>query len=80
MRFKQFIDLSKFLKILSLKLFGNSCNWYIQCLYVIFADRFTCGESKIWLNIKRPQNIAKMLSANFLFVFMSLLTAAIVKK
>ena len=55
--FWDFPDLSKFPKILSLKLFGNS---YILSLLVIIALRFTCGESKIWEDIKMSQNIMKM--------------------
>ena len=47
-----------FPKILSLKLFGNWWgNSYISCLLLIIMIRFTCGERKIWQNIKKSQNI-----------------------
>ena len=38
--------------------FGNSC---IPCLQVIIVHRFTCGERKIWLNIKKSQNIMQVI-------------------
>ena len=28
------------------------------------AHRFTCGESKIWQNIKKSQNIMKMIAVS----------------
>ena len=32
---------------------------YVPCLKVIIAHCFTCGEKKIWENIKKSQNIMK---------------------
>ena len=64
MRFSHFSGFSYFPKILSLKSFRNSWgNSYIPCLYVIVTYRFTCGERKIWWNIRKSQNVMKMILA-----------------
>ena len=38
-------------------------NLYIPCLQVIIANRFTCGERKIWQNIEKSQNVMKLIEA-----------------
>ena len=58
MKFWDLLDISKFLKVLSLKSFDNS--WgilYILCFLRIITIRFTCGDTKILANIKMSQNI-----------------------
>ena len=66
-----------FFKILNLKSLGNS---YIPCLLLIITLCFTCGESNIWKNIRNFQNIMTMIGCKiFLLLFISLLTAPIVK-
>ena len=51
--FEVFLIFPNFLKMLSFKSFGNSwSNSYIPCLLLINMHRFTCGERKIWSNIK----------------------------
>ena len=55
-------------KLLSFKLLGNS---YILCLKIyyvwkgIIAHRFTCGERNIRWNIKKSQNIMKMIADHY---------------
>ena len=39
-------------------------NSYISCLLLIITLCFTCGERKIWLNIKKFQNIMSMIEDN----------------
>ena len=52
----------------------------MQCFLLIITFCFTCGEKKIWSNIKKPQNIMTMIVYVIFFCFfMSLLTAPIVK-
>ena len=49
------------------KSFGNSWgNSYIPCLQVIITYRFTCGERKICQNIKKSQNIMKVVVGLFI--------------
>ena len=58
MKFWDLLDISKFLKVLSLKSFDNS--WgilYILYFLRIITIRFTCGDTKILANIKMSQNI-----------------------
>ena len=38
-------------------------NLFIPCLLLIITLRFTCGERKIWSNIKKSQNIMTMIVA-----------------
>ena len=38
-------------------------NLLIPCLLLIITLRFTCGERKIWSNIKKSQNIMTMIVA-----------------
>ena len=46
---------------LSLKLFGNSWGFlYIPFLLLIITLRFTCGQKKIWSNIRKSQIILTM--------------------
>ena len=33
----------------------------MPCLLLVITLRFTCGEKKIWYNIKVSQNIMKMI-------------------
>ena len=48
----------KFPNILTLKSFGNSCgNSYIHFLVIIIQFRFTCGEKKLCLNVKKSTNV-----------------------
>ena len=45
-------------------LFGNlGGNSYIPWLLLIITLCFTCGESKIWLDIKKFQNTMIMIAA-----------------
>ena len=40
------------------------------------VHRFTCGENKIWLNIRESENIMKMICCKTFYLhFMSLLRA-----
>ena len=51
-------------KILSFKLFGDSWGTlYIPYLLLVIALRLTCGEKKIWSNIKKCQNIMTRIVA-----------------
>ena len=62
------------------KSFGNSCgNLHIPYLWVITAHRFTCGERKIWSNIRVSKYYENISLQNFLLNYMSLLTAKIFK-
>ena len=62
MKFWHFPDISLLYKIRSLKSFGSSWdNSYIPFLLLIITLCFTCGESKIWENIKKSQNFMKMI-------------------
>ena len=78
---KNFSFWEKDAKILSLKLFGNSWgDWCIPYLLLIITLRFTCCVRKFWPNIKNSQNAMTMIVCkNFLLIFVSLLTAPIVK-
>ena len=61
MNFKYFADISYFLKILSLELFGNLWyNSYKRCSSVIIAHRFTCGKRYFFNIIKKCENIMKL--------------------
>ena len=52
----------------------------MSCSVIMTALRFTCGEKKIWSNIKHSQNIMAMIFCNFfVLIFMSLLLFLIVK-
>ena len=49
-------------------------------LLLLIMLRFTFGEVKIYSTIKKSQNIMNMICLqNFILIFMSLLTALIVK-
>ena len=73
-KFWDFPDISFFSKIQSLKSLDNFWgNLYIPCFLLIIAFRFTCGERKIWQNIKKSQNITKLLSTKFSFAFTALI-------
>ena len=73
-----FWDFPDITKALNFKPFGNLWgNSYISCLLQIITLHFTYGERKIWSNIKILKNIFFMQS--FSFLFMSLLTAQIIK-
>ena len=62
MKFSDFPDHFYFPKVLSFKSLSNLWdNSYIPCLLLIIALSFTCGEKKVWQNIKRCQNIMKMI-------------------
>ena len=51
-----------FPNFLSLKSSVNSTgNSYIPCLLLIIKLRLTCGETKIWSDIKKSQNIMNMI-------------------
>ena len=64
------VDLAKFLRTpVSIEHLRSTC---IPCLLVIITLRFTCGEGKIWSNIKKYQNIMIKCLQNFLLFFMSL--------
>ena len=64
------VDLAKFLRTpVSIEHLRTTC---IPCLLVIITLRFTCGEGKIWSNIKKYQNIMIKCLQNFLLFFMSL--------
>ena len=57
-RFKDFLDLFYFCKILNLKSFVDSWGTsYIQPLMIIIYFRFTCGDRKIYQNVKKCQHI-----------------------
>ena len=61
-RFWDFPGFSQFPKIISLQSFGSSwCNSYMSCLLLIITLCFTCGERKIWSNIKWSRNIMIMI-------------------
>ena len=58
MKIWDLLNIFHFPNILSLKMFGNP--WYklyVTCLLLIFTIPFTCGERKIWYNIKKSQYI-----------------------
>ena len=56
MKFRDFLDVSWFPKILSLKLLGNlRGNSCMPCLLVIITLPFTCGERKTCSNIKKSR-------------------------
>ena len=81
-KFWYFPDFSLILKIRSFKSFGNSWGTsYTPCLLLIIMFLFTCGERKIWQNIKKSHNIISMIDflKNFPIFFMSLLTAPVVE-
>ena len=62
-----FRNISLFPKILSLKLFGNSWgNSYTKFAILDITFRFTCGESDLYYNIAKFQNIMTKIVA---FVF-----------
>ena len=64
LNFLEFPDISWFPEILSYKLFGNSWeNSFMPCLLLIITFLFIHGEMKIWQNIKKSQNIMKMIIA-----------------
>ena len=64
------VDLAKFLRTpVSIEHLRTTC---IPRLLVIITLRFTCGEGKIWSNIKKYQNIMIKCLQNFLLFFMSL--------
>ena len=49
-------------KTLTFKLFSSTeCNTYIPCFLLIITLCFTCGERKIWSNIKKSRNIMTMI-------------------
>ena len=49
--------------------------WQEEYFQVIIEHRLTCGEKKIWQNIKKSLKLKK----NFLFLFMSLLILKFLK-
>ena len=70
-----------FPNFLYLKSFGNSRdNSYMPFLLLIITFRFTCDEKKVWSNIKRVSKHDDYdCLQNFNLLFMSLITAPIVK-
>ena len=79
-RFGIFLIFPNFFKILNLQLFRNSSgNSYIPCLLLITTIHYLWGQK----NLVKYQKISKYYDhhylQNFLFLFMSLLTAPIVK-
>ena len=81
MMFWDFPNHSKFLKILSLKLFDNSWrNLCIPCVLLRITLHATCGKKKIWKRIQKSQNIMSGIVWIFFFLlFISLLTASVVR-
>ena len=73
MKFSDLLDISLFLKDLSLKSFGNYwSSSYISCLLWIITIRFTSGDTKILSNIKMSQNnMTRVVWKNF-FCFLCL--------
>ena len=63
MKFWHYSELSWFRTFLSLKSFNNS--WHTPVYYYFF----TCGERKIWWNIKNSHNIMTMFVEPDLFLF-----------
>ena len=71
MKFRHFLNIYYFPKILSLKSFGNSrCNSWMPCLCVTIAHPFTCSQRLIWQNIKKSQNIMNLIVWKFFFCFL----------
>ena len=68
MMFWDFPNHSKFLKILSLKLFDNSWrNLCIPCVLLRITLHATCGKKKIWKRIQKSQNIMSGIVWIFFF-------------
>ena len=73
MKFRHFPEISQFPKILSLSRSVTREATPINLVYkLIIVHPFTCGERKIWENIKKPQNIMKMTVCKVLFYFLCL--------
>ena len=49
-----------------------ACESTWTCLLLIIALRYTCGERKIWSNIKKYQNIMKMIVLKIFLCFLCL--------
>ena len=73
MKFWDLLNISKFLKILTLKMFTKSRdNFYVQCFLLIMTTPLTCGDRKILSNIKIYQKVVTKIVWTILFCFLCL--------